>query len=212
MNYNVLLASILIMVLSCNQAVNSEEEYDSLKADSIEEATIKEDKEESEIILDTTFIKIFSAEIAHQFTIPNNIKSIESPKYDSLIYLYPDSSLLLKKWVYHNYLNTHNYPKDEYGDIKANEVAIDSLLIYFENRAKAELKFEKDIDPVRVEDSNLFQKLAIGEKDGRRIAKKLMFCDVVGGTHAIVILELEYSPIMSGIVDEILIGTSPRMD
>ena len=202
-----------VLVLSCNYPDQSHEEKSEIKQDTIEELISEPETEEIVQKGDTGFLTVFSAEVSHQFTFPENLTNLETSRYDSLIYFYPDSSLIIKKWVYHNFLKSFNYPRDEFNDIVIEEIDLNLLWKDFEDRCELEFKNylgNGDFQKISIDDDTQNQKLLVGEKGGRRVVKKMMLCNVVGGTHAIVMLEIDFSSKMNDFVKIIIDGTHPR--
>lgn len=214
MRNNLFNIGLLLVMLGCNNQNHSQEEKLIIRSVPEGEVIEKEGIEDQPQKKDTVFIEVFSAEVNHSFNYPKNLKSAETNRYDSLSYFYPDSSLFVKKWIFHNFLTSYNYPKDEYNDIAVGKIDIAELLKNFELRYKNAFEtFNSEGYYRAIEfEEETYQKTFYGEKGDRRIAKKLMFCNVVGGTHAIVLMEIEYSSKMTPLVERIIRGTKPGIN
>lgn len=154
---------------------------------------------------DTFLNYIYHAEVSYLLALPNNIIEIATNKYDSTIYIYPDSSIFITTWVIYNYLTNYNYEINEYGDIAFEE--IDTIKIYehfnsISNNLIDEIVFSYNIENYELEKSRRYIKLT-GICGKYLVSNKLLLCDVEGGTHAVVSLIIKYLPERKEIINKI---------
>ncbi len=174
---------LCLCLISCNSDEKHKVKLDSgTTIDSIEEEILLKPS----LYEDSIFLTINNAEVGYYITIPKNFVELKTVKYDSSIYFSKDSSICFSKWVEKSYYPEFDYVLNKYGDIDESKIDSNKVLLFFEYH------IDSLLDGAVIERRDgmcLFQKKQSSEKS---ILLKYTLCSVVGGTHAIVGVEVSY--------------------
>ena len=164
-------------------------------------------------INDTLFKSLINVSTFYEIALPFNIKTIETKNHDSTIFLYPDSSLIVKNWILNSYFEDYNYPLTEYGDVDVDKIVLTDILNIFSVRCENLIRNNDpilDLDKIEFIIRNSKEYIINGTKRNYQVCNKIMLCNVSGGTHAIVILNVRYRSNKMKIAQRIIDETIPK--
>lgn len=158
-------------------------------------------------------ISVFNAEVNHIFTYPSNMIEIQTVKYDSTWYFNNDSTIIINKYTYKNFFDgTYQYPMTKLDDIDVDNIDESQIQLEF-SKIINDFIDKKNISKYQNEvitKSRGYNELLIEYEEENSNQEKLMLCNVVGGTHAVVLVSIAYDKNHKKTVDEIMRRTVPK--